>query len=72
MSCGIGLRRSLDPAWLWLWRRPAATASTQPLAWEPPYTLGAALKEYLGNTDKQCLRNQIRSSRRGAAVNESD
>ena len=31
-----------DPALLWYW--PAATAPIGPLAWEPPYTLGAALK----------------------------
>ena len=33
------------PAWLWLWRRLAAVALIQPLAWELPYTVGAALKE---------------------------
>ena len=27
-----------------LWGRPAATAPTEPLAWEPPYAPGAALK----------------------------
>ena len=26
-----------DPVLLWLWRRPAAIALMQPLAWEPPY-----------------------------------
>ena len=31
--------------WLWLWHRPAATAPIQPLAWEPPYATGAALKK---------------------------
>ena len=31
-----------DPALLWLWRRPVATAPIQPLAWEPPYASGAA------------------------------
>ena len=31
-----------DPALLWPWRRPVATASIQPLAWEPPYAAGAA------------------------------
>ena len=25
-----------DPAWLWLWWRPAAAAPIRPLAWEPP------------------------------------
>ena len=29
---------------LWLWGRPAATALIRPLAWEPPYAAGAALK----------------------------
>ena len=30
---------------LWLWRRPAATASIRPLAWERPYATAAALKK---------------------------
>jgi len=42
MSCGVGCRRGSDPALLWLWRRLAATALIQPLAWEPPYAVGAA------------------------------
>ena len=33
-----------DPALLWLWRRPAATALIQALAWERPYGAGVALK----------------------------
>ena len=37
MSCGVGCRRVSDPALLWLWCRPAATALIGPLAWEPPY-----------------------------------
>ena len=31
-----------DPALLWLWCKP--TALIGPLAWEPPYAMGAALK----------------------------
>ena len=42
MSCGVGCRRGSDPALLWLWRRPVATAPIQPLAWEPPYAAGTA------------------------------
>ena len=42
MSCGVGRRRGSDPALLWLWRRPAATAPIEPLAWEPPYAAGVA------------------------------
>ena len=46
MGCGVGLRRGgLDLAVLWLWCRQAATAPIGPLAWEPPYATGAALKK---------------------------
>ena len=40
MSCGVGLRCSLDLALLW--QRPATTAPIGPLAWEPPYAVGVA------------------------------
>ena len=42
VSCGVGRRHSLDLVWLWLW--PAAVAPIGPLALEPPYAVGAALK----------------------------
>ena len=45
MSCGVGRRRGLDPKLLWLWHRLEATAPIGPLAWEPPYAVGAALKK---------------------------
>ena len=45
MSCGVGHRHSLDLTLLWLWCRPAAVAPIQPLAWEPPYAMGAALEK---------------------------
>ena len=45
VSCGVGRRRGLDPALLWLWYRPAATAPMRPLAWEPPYVTDAALEK---------------------------
>ena len=44
MSCGAGRRQGSDLALLWLWHRLAATAPAGPLAWEPPYAAGAALK----------------------------
>ena len=44
MSCGVGHRCGLDLALLWLWCRPAAVAPIHPLAWEPPYATGVALK----------------------------
>jgi len=43
VSCGAGQGRGSDPALLWLWYRPVATAPIGPLAWEPPYATGAAL-----------------------------
>ena len=45
MNCAVGHRLSLDLAWLWLWLWLAATAPIRPLAWEPPYAKGAALKQ---------------------------
>ena len=45
LSCSIGCRHSLDPAWLWLWRRLAAVDPIRPLAWELAYTTGAPLKK---------------------------
>ena len=45
MCCGIGHRQDSDPKLLWLWCRPAATAPIRPLAWEPPFALGAALEK---------------------------
>ena len=44
MNCGVGRRRGLDPALLWQWPSPAATALIRPLAWEPPHAIGVALK----------------------------
>ena len=50
MSCGVGSRYSLDLALLWLWHRMAAAAQIQPLAWELPYAVGAALKDQTNKT----------------------
>ena len=33
-----------DLALLWLWHGSAAVALIKPLAWEPPYAVGVALK----------------------------
>ena len=44
MSCGVGCRHGLDPMWLWLQCGLAAAVLIRPLAWEPPYAMGAALK----------------------------
>ena len=45
MSYGVGRRLGSDLAFLWLWCRPAAAARIRPLAWEPPYAVGAALQK---------------------------
>jgi len=45
VSRGACCRRSSDPALLWLWLWPAATALIGPLAWEPPYAAGVALEK---------------------------
>ena len=45
MSCGVGCRRRSDPMLQWLWRRPVAIALIGPLAWKPPYAVGAALEK---------------------------
>ena len=42
MGCGVGCRRGLDL--VLLWRRLAAAAMIQSLAWELPYATGVALK----------------------------
>ena len=41
MSYGVGCRHGSDPVFLW----PAAIAPIRPLAWESPYTMGAALEK---------------------------
>ena len=55
MSCGVGCRRSSDPALLWLWCRPAATALVGPLAWESPYATGGSLKNQKNAPPNFCL-----------------
>ena len=44
MRCAIDPGSGLDLTLLWQRQRAAATALIQPLAWEPPYATGVALK----------------------------
>jgi len=60
VSCGVGCRRGSDPALLWLWRRPVATAPIGPLAWEPPYAAGAA-QEIATTKDKRQKKKKKRN-----------
>ena len=39
----------------WLWCRPAAAAPIRPLAWEPPYAAGAALKRQKKRKEKKLV-----------------
>jgi len=51
MSCGVGHRCGSDPMLLWLWYRPAAVATVQPLVWGLPYAAGAAPKRQKSNNN---------------------
>ena len=55
MSCGVGPKRGLDSVLLWLWRRLVVTTPIQPLAWEPPYAVGAALEKTQKKIHSQVL-----------------
>jgi len=63
VSCGVGRRLGLDPTWLWLWHRPAATALIGPLAWEPPYAVGGALEKAQAHTHTQTNQSQMEITR---------
>ena len=52
MSRDVGYRRDSDPALLWLLCRPVTTVPIRPLAWEPPYAVGAALEKAKKNPQK--------------------
>ena len=53
MSCGVDHKHSSDPALLWLWSKPAATAPIGPLAWEPPYDECGPKKQEKQKKDKK-------------------
>ena len=54
MNCGVGHRRGLDPALLWLWS--AAVALMRSLAWEPPYAAGAAQEIAKNSNNKNKIK----------------
>ena len=58
MSCGIGCRHGSDPVLQWLWHRPMATAPIQPLAWESPYAVAAALEKAKRQRKKRKKRKE--------------
>ena len=61
MNSGVGRRHGSDPMLLWLWWRPAGVAPIRPLAWEPPYAVGAALKKQNKNQNASGKRKSIQS-----------
>ena len=69
MNCGVGRSRSLDMALLWLWCRPAATATIRPLVWEPPYAMGVALKRQKDKKRKKRKRKRGSSHCGSAEIN---
>ena len=48
-----------DPALLWLWCGPVATAPIQLLAWETPYAMGMALKRQKSKKQKKRMEKMI-------------
>ena len=48
-----------DLALLWLWYRLAAVALIRPLAWEPPYAAGVALKRTTTTTKKTLKKERF-------------
>ena len=58
VSHGVGRRRGSDPAWLWLCRL-AAAAPIRPLAWEPPYAVGVALKRQEAKDKNKHHKQQV-------------
>ena len=61
VNCGMGHRHSPDPALLWLWHRPEATATIGPLAWKPPNAAGIALKKDKKSKRKRNITYKISS-----------
>ena len=58
MSRGVGHRRSSNLALLWLWHWLAGAAPIRPLAWEPPYAIGAVLKSKKNKKQKTKQTNK--------------
>ena len=58
-SCDVGHRHGLDPALLWLRCRPAGVAPIRPLAWEPPYAVGANQEMAKKQKNKKTKKKRI-------------
>ena len=71
MSCGVGHQCGSDAELPWLWHRPAATAPIRPLAWEPPYATGAALKKKKEEEEEEEEEEEIVRQEGAAGVGRS-
>ena len=65
MSCGIVQRLVSDPALLRLWCRLPAISLIRPLAWEPPYAMGVALKRQKTKKIKKKKKKRREEKREG-------
>ena len=68
MSRGVGCRCGSDPMLPWLWCRPAATALIQPLAGEPPYAVGLALKIKINKKINKIKMNKEKKDARATVL----
>ena len=57
----------VSPALLWLWCRLAATALIGPLAWEPPYAMGATQKKTKKKKKNQKTKNNKNKKKKGVS-----
>ena len=64
VSCGVGARRDSDPALLWLWCRPVATALIWPLARKLTCALGGALKSHNNSNNTKERKKERRKEGR--------
>ena len=63
VSCGVGHRYSSDPKLLWLWQRPASAAPIRPLAWEPPYAVGATLERQINKSKNKKQKTKLKKKK---------
>ena len=57
---------------VWLWRRPSTTAPIQPLAWEPPYDVDAALKRQKTKKKKKKKKKKRKKKKKKLKKNLRD
>ena len=71
VSCTVVHRCGLDPTLRWLWCRLAIAAPIGPLAWEPSYATGVALKKKKKKQKQTNKKIDVWCSHHGLAVNRT-